>query len=276
MVGTMKSFSSSATAVRLSPCTYGLSRLTFRGPRRPTDGRFVAFLGGSDTFARYISKPYIDQLEATTGAVCVNLGCQASRPDVYLKDTAVQSVCHDASVVVIQVLGAANLSNAYYKVHPRRNDRFIAPTKRLTTLYPDIDFSEIAFTGHLISRLRTVDAARFALVRNRLQATWVTRMRALIDSASGKAILLWFTSHEPANDSIGTRVTDEPMFVTLEMLNELRDQVADIIEVVVPRGETEGMSFAPLDTLAALDSLGIAAHEAAAVALHDPIATALS
>jgi len=272
----MKSFSNDATGVRLSPCTYGLSRLTFRGPRRPTDGRFAAFLGGSDTFARYIHKPFIDQLEASTGAVCVNLGCQAAGPDVYLQDTAVQSMCHDAHVVVIQLVGAANLSNAYYKVHPRRNDRFINPTDRLTTLYPDVDFTEISFTGHLISRLRTVDAARFALVRTCLQATWVTRMRALIDGASGKVILLWFASHEPANESAGTRVTDEPMFVTLKMLDELRAQVADIIKVVMPRGETAGMFFAPLDTLAALDSLGISAHHAAATALHKPLTTAMS
>lgn len=272
----MKTYTNYENAVRLTPCTYGVSRLSFRGPRRPTDGRFVAFLGGSDTFARYIQQPFSDLVETATGEVCVNLGCQAAGPDVYLKDTAVQAICHDASAVVIQLIGAANLSNAYYKVHPRRNDRFIAPTNRLTALFPEVDFSEISFTGHLIARLRAVDEARFALVRTCLQATWIARMRALIDGASGKVILLWFASRSPARESDGTHPSHEPMFVTSQMLETLRDDVDDIIEVVAARGETDGMSFAPLDTLAAQDSLGITAHHAAAKALRKPLTIALS
>lgn len=272
----MKTYTNYEDAVRLTPCTYGVSRLSFRGPRRPTDGRFVAFLGGSDTFARYIPEPFCDLIETATGEVCVNLGCQAAGPDVYLKDTAVQSMCHDASAVVIQVIGAANLSNAYYRVHPRRNDRFIAPTDRLTALFPEVDFSEISFTGHLIARLRAVDEARFALVRKCLQTTWVTRMRALIDGAAGKVFLLWFASRSPAGEGDGTHPSNEPVFITATMIDDLRDYVEDVIEVVAQRGETDGMSFAPLDSLAALDSLGLAAHGAAAKALRKPLTLALS
>ncbi|MDA9208024.1 DUF6473 family protein [Octadecabacter sp.] len=272
----MKTYTNYANVVRLAPCTYGVSRLSFRGPRRPTDGRFVAFLGGSDTFARYILQPFSNLVETATGEVCVNLGCQAAGPDVYLKDTAVQAICHDASAVVLQVIGAANLSNAYYRVHPRRNDRFIAPTDRLTALFPEVDFSEISFTGHLISRLRSEDEARFALVRTCLQSTWMTRMRALIDGAAGKVFLLWFASRYPSDDGSGHDPSSEPVFVTASMLEDLRSYVEDIIEVVEPRGDTTDMAFAPLDTLAAQDSLGAAAHNAAAKALRVPLTFALS
>lgn len=272
----MKTYSNYDDSVRLTPCTYGVSRLSFRGPRRPTDGRFVAFLGGSDTFARYIPEPYSDLVETAIGEVCVNLGCQAAGPDVYLNDTAVQSICHDASAVVIQAIGATNLSNAYYRVHPRRNDRFITPTSRLVALYPEVDFSEISFTGHLIARLRAVDEARFALVRTCLQATWVTRMRALIDGVSGKTFLLWFASCSPASKDNGPSTAQDPMFVNAQMIDALRNYVDEVIEVVAPRGEIDGMSFAPLDTLAAHDSLGIMAHQMAARALRKPLTVALS
>ena len=280
----MKTYTHEDGALRLNPCSYGVSQLTFRGPQRQTDGRFVLFLGGSDTFGRYVPEPFSHLIEFETGETCVNLGCQAAGPDVYLKDSTIQALCQDASVTVIQVIGATNLTNAYYKVHPRRNDRFIAPTKLLTELYSEVDFTEFSFTGHLISRLRALDEARFELVRCCLQATWKTRMEALISQISGPVLLLWFASR-PATGAMhlalhetdpNTDPNSEPLFVTAEMIEGLRGAVSDVIEVVSDRGEMNGMSFAQLDFLAAYDSLGIAAHRAAAAALHGPLSARLS
>ena len=55
------------------------------------------------------------------------------------------------------------------------------------------------------------------------------------------------------------------------MVEALRPQVSDIIEVVAKRGDTNGMQFAPLESLAAQDMLGVDAHEAAAKALRTPL-----
>ncbi len=258
-------------ALRLTPCTYGISKLSFRGPRRPTDGRYVAFLGGSETFGKYISKPFPELIETAIGEVCVNLGCQSAGPDVFLHDTAIQSLCHDAAMTVIQLPGATNLSNAFYKVHPRRNDRFIAPTEKLIALYPEIDFTEISFTGHLIARLRAVDEDRFKLVRQQIETTWVRRMKTLVGQVNGPVVLLWLASRTPQQESEGVDPSGQPAFVTRDMVEALRAYVVDIVEVVAERGETDGMSFAPLDTLAAQDMLGLAAHQAAASALRAPL-----
>jgi len=73
-------------ALRLEPCHYGISKLSFRGPMRPTDGRFVAFLGGSETFAKYIHDPFPNLIETATGEICVNLGCKSAGPDVFLQE----------------------------------------------------------------------------------------------------------------------------------------------------------------------------------------------
>lgn len=261
---------------RPKPCHYGISKLPFRGPRRPTDGRYVAFLGGSETFARFIEKPFPDLIETAIGEVCVNLGCQSAGPDVFLQDTALQSLCHDAAATVIQIVGAANLSNAFYRVHPRRNDRFIAPTAKLLALYPEIDFSEVAFTGHLISRLREVDEERFEVVRKVMQSTWVRRMKVLIGRSTGPVLILWFGSRAPEEPSEGLNPAHHPVFVTRAMLEILRPYVSDIIEVVAERGEVRGMSFAPLDALAAQDMLGVNAHQEAAKALRAPLLHGLS
>ena len=253
-------------ALRLIPCTYGLSKLPFRGPIRPTDGRFVAFLGGSETFAKYIRDPFPSLVETATGEICVNLGCQSAGPDVFLNDMAMQSLCHDAAATVIQVLGAANLSNAFYKVHPRRNDRFVAPTDKLVALFPEIDFAEIAFTGHLIARLRTADEARFDLVKQHLQRTWLRRMKTLIGQCSGPVLLLSLKSPAGAGTA-----TAEPAFVTRQMLTHLQSYVTKIVEVTATTGETEGMCFAPLEALSAAQAVGQGVHAEAAKALRAPL-----
>lgn len=260
---------------RLTQCNYGLSKLPFRGPLRPTGGRYVAFLGGSETFGKYIPEPFPDRIETAIGEVCVNLGCQSAGPDAFLHDTAVQSLCHDAAAIVIQLLGATRLSNSFYKVHPRRNDRFIAPTDKLIALYPEIDFAEISFTGHLIARLHAVDNERLILVRDHLTKTWVRRMQTLVGQAKGPVFLLWLASRAPQAASMGICPSSHPAFVTRKMIEALRPYVADIIEVVGERGTTDGMQFAPLDTLAAEEMLGIKAHEAAAKALRAPLIHAL-
>lgn len=272
----MKTDSIPKGVLRLTSCTYGFSKVPFRGPRRPTDGRYALFLGGSDTFGKYVPKPYPDLVETAIGEVCVNLGCQSAGPDVFLQDSAIGSLCHDAAAVVVQILSAVNLSNRYYKVHPRRNDRFIGPTDALLDLYPEIDFAEIAFTGHLIARLQNVDPDRFAQVEQALQATWLRRMKALIGQADGPVLLIWLATRAPGHPSgPDAHPATDPMLVTREMLDELWPYVADIIEVEAPHGDTAGMSFAPLEGLAAAEMMTVAAHRAVAKALRAPLQHAL-
>lgn len=255
----------------LTPCSYGLSKLTFRGPNRPTDGTFIAVLGGSETFGKFIAKPYSDLIEAAIGEVCVNLGYQAAGPDVFVYDSAVGSLCHDAKAVVIQLMGAANLTNMFYKVHPRRNDRFIGPTDKLLMLYPEVDFSDITFTGHLVTRLRAIDPDRFVVVGKHLQKTWMQRMKLLIGRASGSVVLLWMAPRAPDDPD----TTTDPLFVTRPMLEHLRGYVDDIVEVEGETGQTDGMFFAPLDALAAAGMMGVSVHQAAAEALRIPLLAAL-
>ena len=47
-----------AGALDYFACHYGTSRLLFRGPQRPTDGDFIACLGGTETYGKYIPLPF--------------------------------------------------------------------------------------------------------------------------------------------------------------------------------------------------------------------------
>jgi hypothetical protein len=170
-------------------------------------------------------------------------------------------------LTVVSVTGAVNLSNRFYSVHPRRNDRFTKPSASLRTLYPEVDFSQICFTGHLLGKLYSVSPERFEQVVAELQTAWVARMRGFLAQTGPKVILIWFATHlPPEKEALAGRepwTMQDPLFVTMEMLNILRPLVRNL--VVVP-------SVPDSDPA---EPLGLAAHRSAAEALVTPIKEAV-
>lgn len=267
---------------RISACTYGLSRVPFRGPRKPLEGRYVACLGGSETFGKYLERPWPELLETRLGDTCLNLGCLNAGVDVFLRDAAVKALAHDASATVIQVMGAANMSNRFYRVHPRRNDRFLGPTDALRSLYPEVDFAEIAFTRHLLQVLLRVSEERFDELRVELQRVWLRRMTQLVAEIGGPVLLLWLAEHAPASSGPvedAEELRRDPVLVTADMLQALRPQVSAIVEsrpsaAALAQGVT-GMVFGALDLHAAREMLNAAAHDEATNLLEPALRAAL-
>ena len=140
-------------ALEYYPCRYGTSRILFRGPRRLLDGSYVAFLGSTETYGRFVEAPYPALLEDRLAVSCVNFGVVNAGVDLYLNDPGVMGLAAGAGAKVVQVMGAQNLSNRYYSVHPRRNDRFLRASDRLEALYPEVDFTEFHFVRHLLGKL---------------------------------------------------------------------------------------------------------------------------
>src|SRR5688572_29039032 len=132
-----------------SVARYDGSRLSFRGPPHSLGGRHVVFLGGCATHGGPLAEPYPALLEAELGEACVNFGIAQASVEAFLLDPVVGRACRDALVTVVEVMGAANLSNRLYTVHPRRNDRFLRASGALRAIYPEVDFAEICFTRHL-------------------------------------------------------------------------------------------------------------------------------
>ena len=156
LVGEMAYERMGETTLDYLPCRYGGCRLLFRGPQRRLEGSYAAFLGGTETYGKFIERPFPALVEARTGLRCVNFGWPNAGVDVFLNEPELLKMAGAARVVVLQVPCAPNLSNRYYSVHPRRNDRFVTATPRLQSLFPEVDFTEFHFTRHLLSRLRRV------------------------------------------------------------------------------------------------------------------------
>lgn len=254
------------------PCRYGTSKLLFRGPGRNLDDPYIAFIGGTETYGRFVEKPFPALIEVATGMPCVNFGCMNAGLDVFARDPFVLGAAAEAQISVLQIMGAQNMTNRFYSVHPRRNDRFLAPSDLLKTIYRDIDFSEFHFSKHMLAALKAASADRFKTVHRELQTAWVARMRLLMGQISGKIILLWFADHAPDRHGRAHRgLGADPLFISQEMIDQVAAHAAKVVKVVPSRDAydegTNGMVFAPLEAHIAAELPGSRAHREVAAAL---------
>lgn len=204
--------------------------MLFRGPARKLDRPYVVVLGATESYGKYVARPYADLVEERLGLNVVNLACLNAGPDVFLGEEAILQVARGAAAVIVQVVGVQNLSNRYYSVHPRRNDRFIGATPLLRALYPRVDFTEFAFTRHLLTVLAQVAPDRFAILAEELRATWLQRMGSLLSALPQRRILLWMADAPPL-PLPHLDLRREPMLVDAQMIAALRPHVAAYTEI---------------------------------------------
>ncbi len=241
-------------------CCYAGSRLQVRGPVRDLNDPYIAFLGGTEVFGRFVCEPFPAVTESLLNRPCINLGGVNAGLDSFLSDAGLMRVAQEADLVVMQVMGAQNLTNRYYKVHPRRNDRFLQARPPLVSLYPEIDFTEFHFNKHLLSRLRDVCDARFETLRVHIQSDWVSRMGDLISTLNGRLVLLWLRYNLGGVDLVNR----EPVLIEQEMVESLRHLVEDVVEIPVTTAglanDVTGMEMGPLDLPTARLMLGPREH----------------
>ena len=257
-----------------APCRYGTSRILFRGPRRQLEGRYIAFVGGTETYGRFLEQPFPVLVETALSDPCINFGMVNASVDAYAGEPTVIAACQGAALNVVQVMGAQNMSNRFYTVHPRRNDRFLKASTVLQAIYPDVDFSDYCFTRHMLGALYARSPDRFEIVRMELEAAWLGRMTSFLREIGKHTFLLWFAAHLPSDgrwDSRAQPFKADPLFVTRRMIDALRPMVRGVV-MAQPSARalamgTEGMYFSPLQAVAAAECLGLAAHQEVAAAL---------
>ncbi len=234
------------------PCHYGTSSLLFRGPRRSLERPYIAFLGGNETYGKFIPDPYPDLVGEEVGFGSVNLGCSNAGLDVYMNEPDLLNIAAKAEAVVLQIVGAANLSNRFYTVHPRRNDRFLGATPHLKALFRDVDFTEFAFTRHLLLTLHSKSVERFEVVANELRATWLERMKQLLAALPSRTLLLWVANQAPPQASRRANLDQDPLLVDGKMMAVVRPLARISIEAVNRINDgLSGMAFSESEAQAA-------------------------
>lgn len=171
-------------------CNYGASKLVFRGPERALSRPYVACLGGAETFGRFVEHPFPALLQQRLGRRCINFGSLFCGAEALLQDEGLTELANGSVLCVLQLPDLGGHSNRFYRVHPRRNDRFVAPTPDLVKLYPEEDFTEIHFVGHLLMRLQTHSDGRFEQVSHALQQSWIDHLQTVLDQITCPVVLL--------------------------------------------------------------------------------------
>lgn len=258
------------------PCRYGTSRLLFRGPKRDLNNPYCAFIGGTETYGKFIERPFPALIETDLGMPCVNFGQANAGIDAFAHDPFVIGAAAEAEIAVVQVMGAQNMTNRFYAVHPRRNDRFVSTSALLGTIYREVDFSDFHFNKHMLTRLLTVCPERFATVREELQQAWMARMRLMLRQITCKTILLWFADHpaEPAGQQTSELGAD-PLFVTEKMMADISGYATETVKVVAsPQAQNQGndgKQYGEMEAMIADEVLGPLAHQEAATAILNTI-----
>ena len=255
-------------------CRYGASRMLFRGPRRPLDKPYLTFIGGTETFGKFLRHPFPMMVEHVLDKPCVNLGCVNGGIDSFVNDPTLMDICNAADMTIVQIMGANYLSNRFYSVHPRRNDRFLQASSVLQAIYEDVDFSSFTFVRHMLGNLHETSPKRFEIVVHELRQAWSARMKNMLGQIGPRAILLWFSEEEVIDlhwSERSDQLQVDPLFITRTMLDELRPMVQDIV-IVNPSKEalaagTRGMCFKPEEEAAASEMLGKDCHIEAAEAI---------
>lgn len=276
MVGIMAYEKLDAQPLDYRPCRYGASRLLFRGPKRTLDGRYAVCLGGTETYGKFIARPFPALVEDRTGFPCINMGWPNAGVDVLLNEAEIIATASRAVVTVLQVPGAQNLSNRYFSVHPRRNDRFVQASPALRTMFWEVDFTEFHFTRHMLRHLAHISPRRFAVLRDELQAAWVARMGLLLRRIEGPVVLLWLSAHAPRARADDPDLAADPAFVTRAMLDAIRGKTAQAVDATLSPAAlaagTAGMVHSEFEASIAAELLNPSAHEEVAQRLAPVIA----
>ncbi|MBM2577180.1 hypothetical protein JQC91_12805 [Jannaschia sp. Os4] len=246
--------------------------LRLRAPLPDPDAPHVAVIGGAEVRGRFAPEPFCDRLAGRLRMPVANLGVQNAGLDVFVQDEAVLDHVARASASVVQVMGAHLLSNRFYTVHPRRNDRFLRHSKVLGNLYGDIDFTEFAFVRHMLLDLSRAAPGKFPLVIRELEAAWVARMRLMLHRLPGPRVLLWTTGYAPGSCAdLGT----EPLFVTRAMVDRVAQMADAVVEVDLSgrygRDDPLGLDVPPGGEAAAEEMLGAAGHALVAARLGEAL-----
>ncbi len=215
-------------------CRYPGSRLIFRGPPADLSRPEVVCLGGAETYGRFLPVSYPERVSKALRKNVINFGVVNAGIDSFMKDPLLRQVSRKAELVVLETPGAENLSNRFYRVHPRRNDRFLGATSLMRRVFPGVDFTDFAFTGHMIQTVQERSPERFDLLIDELQKAWVARMLSFLDEIGPHVELLWLSQREMTGDHMMA-----PHFVTADMVDKLRPALRGVTEVVVSKKEVD-------------------------------------
>ncbi len=203
----------------------------------------------------------------------MNFGCLFSGVDALCHDNGLRDMLNGADLCVVQAPGLLGQSNHFYRVHPRRNDRFLAPTEDLIRLFPEIDFTEVHFVRHLMTSLNKLRDSRLEVVLDELRRNWLRQVVGFLQDLETPVIFLRLqvirkALGEQPSDIADVEITDQ----MIKSVGQFCNDIVDVnTQVCGQSDEIEDMLFGTLQQPMAEHMIGPAAHRSIAGALMGPI-----
>lgn len=213
---------------------FGRSKQIFRGTRPNLKNPYVAFIGGSETFGKFVSTPFPTLVKRYLRMTCVNWGTPGAGPGFFLKDPVILEACSKAEICVVQVMNPVALSNRMYSVFPRRNMRLRGVSSALRSLFPDVNFEDFKYVSAMLRKLADEDAEAYKIVLDEQRSAWVARMDELLNDIETRKVLLWLAPLDPVKSGC---------LITEEMVNAVRKKVETVITIRIKSKCGANMAF---------------------------------
>lgn len=214
---------------------FGRARQRFRGPKPDLSKPYIAFIGGSETYGKFVDQPYPAMVGEALDFPVANWGTPEAGPGFFLKDPVVLEACSCAKICVVSIMGAPNMSNRLYSVFHRRNARLKGTSKMLPLLFPEVNLEKFRFVHNMLYNLHKANPENFKAVELELREAWVARMRELLEAIETTRVLVWMSVRAPEED-YGPKERGDfvvpPAFVNRQMVEEIAPMADMLVEYV--------------------------------------------
>jgi len=200
----------------------------FRGPR-PNSSEYIACVGASQTFGRFVQTPFPQLLAEALGIETMNLGRGGTSPSFHRSDPKLLEYINRARLVIVQVLSGRSQSNSLFQIE-NHSDHGI-----------NLADGQKASADQFYSWLLAQDMELAHKVVTETRDNYVSAMAQLLEAISPPKILLWFSARSPEYEESWKLPTwrlwgEFPQFVNREMVDRLRSYSDRYVECVSRRG----------------------------------------
>jgi hypothetical protein len=207
--------------------------LWLRGPEplRLEDGRYIACVGGAQTFGCFCDRPFPLLLQEALNVPVVNYGIGGAGPSFFLHRDSIFSPLNKAACVIVQVMSGRSESNSVFDTGglayiTRRSD---GRRMGARAAYQDL-------------LLRNMILGRKELKRivAETRETWIQNYRTLLEKVEAPVVLFWFAMRKPDYREryihVSTLLGGFPHLVNREMLEAIKTGADDYVHCVTDRG----------------------------------------
>lgn len=207
--------------------------LWLRGPQpeRLEEGRYIACIGGAQTFGCFSDNPFPRLLQKALNLPVVNYGIGGAGPSFFLRQEQIFGLMNKAACTIVQVMSGRSESNSVFDTGglayiTRRSDG-----RRMGAR---------AAYQNLLRRKMIFGRKDLKRIVAETRENWIRNYRSLIDKIETPVVLFWFAMREPdyreRNIHVRTLLGGFPHLVNREMLEAIRNEADDYVHCVTDRG----------------------------------------